>query len=1068
MSGISAPRFVHAEGYTTICFSSNGQFLISGGSDSLIRIFHNSTKYRNLEAKTLEYHSDSILSLSPSDDLILSSDEEGKVLSLSVSKTLDETIEADVGGTVFSSSLPIWDIKASPNGMQVAISTEEGEIYIVSLLDKSVLSQKKCHQGPINSIDYNNSGSKIVSCGNDGTVKIWDTSGTELECIHSWEKFSVACQPGEAEKQIKVRWQPHGNLIAIPGKNGEIVLVDSDSFEQKYTLESSKDSKVTSLAWSPNGVYLASASGKTLSLWNSLNKKLINQHLHNEEICIVTWHPIENQIAFSDTLGAVVIWDDTIDLQDKESPSMGIHPTREVDNLKGSTFIDDESFEDDIEIDGDDSVSKSGYNKIPRDSYNKNDSDFSDDGMSDFIVDDVNEKSNRSFKKSLGVEKVVPFQPSATPWLGNKCYLTFNTTGSVISTKVDESNNSIEIEFFDKSLHKDIRFSDPYKFSMSSLSNLGCLFGINPSISDINYGNRNDDPSLVDTGSSSFILYRAFKGWAGQSDWSFKFENREYIRCLSLSDNGAAIYTSANLIRFLSVGGVQVWVESVTPNILCCVSKDNLLFSIYQINKSDSGSYKSSSSANGCSYEWDLRKVSDGEKVMGAPLPVSSDSVVTWCGFSEEGLPLVCDSEGILRCLTRFQSGTSGSWVPVFDANLSSKQRGKKESYWPVGSFDSKFLVAILRGNSSYPPIPRPILSELDFQIPLLHSVSNTSSEEQKYLVKSITDKSNSFVADPISSNEDLDSENMLELDKLLLSSINAACKSEKNMRALDLVMMLHRNDSLEAAEKIAVFHKNEALAQRIIKIRSSRLRNKSSKYQNEDRESGNEGNLDNDVSDSDDESSNDSGVEIVEQRRMPSRKLKNPSSVKVDNGKNSQYTASSELGDSLNGYPDSLLADKGSNNIRNLQESDLFNDEDSEKQSHLKDSLLKFDRSSEIQRKRNANMAFNPFAVKNVQTESFSMADSNFSGSTASESSSYSGKKSKTQELLKPNSFNPFDPPFNGSPLKSSGDTMNTKGSEKSAKTKNIIDHDSYKPSAKNQTLLASFAHSPSKKTDS
>ncbi|OMJ19539.1 Minichromosome loss protein 1 [Smittium culicis] len=650
--------------------------------------------------------------------------------------------------------------------------------------------------------------------------------------------------------------------------------------------------------------------------------------------------------------------------------------------------------------------------------------------------------------------------------------------GSVVSTKVDESHNSIEIEFFDKSLHKDIRFSDPYKFTMSSLSNLGCLFGSNPA-SDLNYDSGIDKSSAQDSSSSAFILYRAFKGWAGQSDWSFKFDNKEYIHCLALSNNGAAIYTSLNVIRFLSVGGVQVWVESVPSNILCCVSKDNLLFSVFQNNKAEFSSYKSSTSGNNCTYEWDLRKVSNGEKILSGTLPVSADSKITWVGFSEECLPLVCDSVGVLRCLTRFQSGTTSSWIPIFDAKSSSKKRMKKESYWPVGSFESKFLVAILKGNSSYPPIPRPVLSELDLNIPLLHSESATSAEEQNYLIKSITNKENSFISDTTNSHENMESESILELDKLLLGSINAACKAEKLMRALDLVMMLHRQDSLIAAEKIAVFHKNEALAQRIIKIRTSKVKStRDSRYHDEDDDGDDDDISDEDEQDDEDDQSvidindsyQDSGVEMAIEKNSRAKKNQSYSHNinKKMNGKESQFSEINENSsfiNSANQYPESLLTNKENQGFDKGLDYDSLK-ESTNGSNFDTNSLTNLSENSEIQRKRNANIAFNPFAMKFRQSGP-SASDSSYSSSIVSENLSSSGKKVKSKGNSESNSFNPFDSIKNklSSPSRSTTLGSEAISSSKSKKVDKDDDEETYKPSLKNQTLLASFSHVSAKK---
>ncbi|KAJ2760223.1 hypothetical protein IWQ56_005540, partial [Coemansia nantahalensis] len=63
---ITDARFAHAEGYTTVAFGRGGDVVCTGGSDSLVRVFHASKADRDQEAVTLEQHSDNVLSLAAS------------------------------------------------------------------------------------------------------------------------------------------------------------------------------------------------------------------------------------------------------------------------------------------------------------------------------------------------------------------------------------------------------------------------------------------------------------------------------------------------------------------------------------------------------------------------------------------------------------------------------------------------------------------------------------------------------------------------------------------------------------------------------------------------------------------------------------------------------------------------------------------------------------------------------------------------------------------------------------------------------------------------------------------
>ncbi|PVV04858.1 hypothetical protein BB560_000626 [Smittium megazygosporum] len=805
MNKVSAPRFAHTEGY-----------LVTGGTDSLIRIFHTKTETRDLEAKTLEYPSDSIVSICTSNDKVVCSDEEGNVLGFTLNKKTQTEIEANPLGTLHRSSLPVWDTKISANGMQALIPTEEGKVHIISLLDMSELLESESHGGPIISIDSDSTGSKIVTLQSNGTLKLWSTDSLTFECLKTWEKFARSCQPGEPEDQNKVRFQTNGSLIAIPSKEGGVSFIDSNSYEEVKKLKDTiHDLKF--VAWSPTGEYAAIVDRNEISLWEMKKYRSVGRYIHTETICTMSWHPTENMISFSDNLGAIFFWDEPIqpildsnEKQNQESFAQDetIETINEAESLfnefstspkknKNETFIQDEAIAEKYDL-FDEQEPNNGYE--------------SEDYMDDFIVDDDHDDYKKfKNKSSKNQNTVASFQPSATPWLGNKCYLAFNTIGTVISTKVDDTHNSIEIEFFDKSSNRDIRFPDPYKFSMASLSSMGCLFGINSSLieSSAKVTKEKSDKQLSDSG--SFILYRAFKGWADQSDWSFKMNSGEFIRCLTISNRGAAIFSSLGYLRLISIGGVQTWIESIPNSVISCVAKDKVLFYICQQNIGSEGVQRGVVSSESF-YTWELRDISNGKRTGTGNCPVSANSKITWIGFTEEGLPLVLDSEGILRCLSLCKVNDY-LWLPVFDAKSVSKQRDKQESYWPVGALTNNFIVAIIK----------PILSELPFSLPVLHEGSELSNEDKKYMLESVTLRGASeFLAMQSKPEPNMDNGDEIELDKLLLSSINVACKLGKLTRAIDLVMMLNSKESLLAAEKIAVFHKNESLAQKIIEYRSS------------------------------------------------------------------------------------------------------------------------------------------------------------------------------------------------------------------------------------------------------
>jgi chromosome transmission fidelity protein 4 len=91
------------------------------------------------------------------------------------------------------------------------------------------------------------------------------------------------------------------------------------------------------------------------------------------------------------------------------------------------------------------------------------------------------------------------------------------------------------------------------------------------------------------------------------------------------------------------------------------------------------------------------------------------------------------DSSGVLFALDRFRRPGQARWVPILDTNSMARRAGKDESYWPVGVSEKFFMCLILKGRAEYPGFPRPLVLELDLQIPLLtmEPESNFLAEEK-------------------------------------------------------------------------------------------------------------------------------------------------------------------------------------------------------------------------------------------------------------------------------------------------------------------------------------------------
>ncbi|KAJ2488959.1 DNA polymerase alpha accessory factor Mcl1 [Coemansia sp. RSA 2050] len=820
---ITAPRYAHAEGYTALAFGKSGQFVCTGGSDSLVRVFYASKSERDQEAITLEQHSDNILSLAVSRSKTISGDEEGMVFSFDLGQSSapdSDGLSVEPSGTVLRSTLPARDISISSNERQVAIATDDENIRIISLLDMAVLHTLVGHRGSVNSVAYSPDSKYLASSGCDGTVRIWDMREGDPACVQIMPKAAYVCEPGNSMEQYKIRWSPDGRTLAIPCTDHSIKLIEHSNWDVTALLAGGHTNTICHLAWSPSGKYLASASlDCQVVVWNVAARKAMLSYANANALCQVEWNPQSNMLAFSDCTGAMYIWDDVIPTEQGHAApferALADAVTLGKDKLMSDLFDDTATA---------DRASEDGMDEDEDEGDFLDAGDATADAMDDFVVDDDGAGyAERQAPRwtAVAASEVQCFQPGSTPWLGSRRYLAFTMVGSVVSVAQDESHNTIEIEFYDKSVHRDFHFSDSFKFSMAALSDSGCLFA---TTSKELANDRSLRGAAAEADEISVVSYKGFASWSANSDWTFKLPPKENPRCIATSSQGAAVVTSLGNLRLFTCGGAQRHIETLPNRVVTCVARDDMLLVILGAL----GTIRSSDGMKQLEYEYVLMNMDGQSRLATGSCPVTPASEIVWVGFSEEGHPAVCDSKGLLRVLHKYWAPTHASWVPILDSRKLSRDRGKREGFWPVAISARQFIVATCQGKSKYPPFPKPILDELDIDLPLLNTDTQVGQQEAKYLASRL------FVEQQRGEAERIGGEypggasalvrDELGQDKLLLRLIQLACKSDKTQRAMDLAMMIALEKSFDAAVKIAVFLKQSSLAERLVRLRETKF----------------------------------------------------------------------------------------------------------------------------------------------------------------------------------------------------------------------------------------------------
>ncbi|GAA6007939.1 hypothetical protein JCM11491_006549 [Sporobolomyces phaffii] len=847
-----ANKFVvtpHADGIARLTFSPDGHYLYTGGSEGFMRCFDARTSApTEVDPLLIDYHEDPVYSLSASNEFWCSSSESGQVVLFKAgSKDVEDGFKL-----VTRFSFPARSVRVDPKGgKRVACTADDVIVKIVNTDDTSKVQILAGHKQPVREASWSPDGNYLTTSSTDGQIRVWKLdSGTEPTCLQVLDGL-IKAEEADSEYSVEAIWHPSAKFFAVAGKDDGVSIISSDTW-QKVGSFSGHSGPVASLAFSQNGRYLVSAGkDQKVLIWDVQDmgkegKSPVSKTTHDHGlITSIAFHPLpgSNAIAYIDNKGQLTRWNDPIP-DGKPPPADAVGSKRTHDAAKGASSRRRS-----------DSASTSTSSRAGPagggDLFRKDDDDEDEfdkfnagDGFDDWIDDDTNEfgvqerkaeEAERRFRMpsefggdtyvSKGKRKAegygsstsvargqAPFQPGATPSRETKRYLAFNMTG-YIHTVEREDYNIVTVDFHDRSSHVSMRFDDSIKYNMAALSELGAVFAA---------------PSL---GSSepSKILYKPYESWTTLSDWEASLpvgENATLVAAggiaptygfdepsAGLAGSGAVLVaTDRGFVRFFTGAGLQKYVWNVGEEVVTMAGGKDWAMIVHRANGAGAG------------LEYALIDTDNFEVVQSGKVPLSKGVTLKWVGFTDENVPVMYDSNGLISVLDRSRRPRQGRWLPALDTQTLARREGKQEDYWPVGLNSKVASVIILKGEAKYPHFPTPLMQELDLQFPLLNLDISRGQLEEKHLRESVfvTHRRDGAPPDDFAMKTALAREE-LQVDKHLLQLMSAYCKAERLEAALDTVLLLSQPASLTAAVKVSDFFALPALSERIEIIQDSK-----------------------------------------------------------------------------------------------------------------------------------------------------------------------------------------------------------------------------------------------------
>lgn len=716
---------------------------------------------------------------------------------------------------------------------------------VVNRLDNEKITLLRDHTKPVKHLTYDPSGKYLAASCTNGVIYVYSMNPAPTLL----REIDGIIHPLDAADKATSRcvWHPDGRAFACATATRTIQVISAEDGARQRSFSGGHNGEITSLAWSHNGALLASSDSDYLVIWDAKTQKVLRR-LNYENITNVTWHNHgENIFNWTNSRGEAFIIPEFLKDEDHvkllKGPKVGapffhdpLHETaaavngrKPLVNGQSKRAATPDSLEDllgpEEEYDWIEDDDGAGYIN----ENGKRTNGHLGDGSGPML------KRNKQDAWQPQIHE--PFQPGATPWRGDRKYLALNLIGFVWTVSQD-THNTVTVEFYDREMHRDFHFTDPFLYDKACLNDSGALFA-----------------SPARDGQPAVIFYRPHETWTTRSDSRISLPDGEEATCIALSDRYVVAVTNKNYVRVWTLFGtpVRMWRMKNCPAVTCAAWEDYVM----TVGNGAVG-------ADGCTQlTYSIENIQEDESyqnedvlALGTVSPDSDEEDVSLKAlfFSDAGDPCIYDSNGVLLVLKHWETMGQAKWVPLLDTKLLDRLKdGKKEeTYWPVAVADNKFHCIILKGGDKSPYFPRPLLTEFDFSIPVCRSVEkekdpdgdeDLDTEESNAAVGARLEEAYVRQSTLLALLEDrvqalgnkasraLKAEVMkleLEVDKILLQLFAVECREgeERGMKAMEIVHLIKDSSGkmIEAAAKVAGRFGRTVLEDKVREIAEQRL----------------------------------------------------------------------------------------------------------------------------------------------------------------------------------------------------------------------------------------------------
>jgi hypothetical protein len=191
------------------------------------------------------------------------------------------------------------DVVFSPDGAKLASCGEDMTVRLWDTASGALLHTIIGHEGAVMGVDYSPDGKIVASCSEDKTVRLWDArSGQALQVLQ-----------GHNSAVWTVAFSLDNRMLASCSNDESVRIWQPDTGETLRILQGHHN-VVVGVDFSYDSQLLASCSfDKTICLWDSQTGQLQRRLRYSDIVYGVAWSPDGNVLASCSADGSICLWD---------------------------------------------------------------------------------------------------------------------------------------------------------------------------------------------------------------------------------------------------------------------------------------------------------------------------------------------------------------------------------------------------------------------------------------------------------------------------------------------------------------------------------------------------------------------------------------------------------------------------------------------------------------------------------------------------------------------------------------------------------------------------------------